>query len=76
MKVKELIEQLEKLNPEEEIITAYWQHEMFDDIPAEHWAEFSCHAELDMDWSRTHEDLCWMWGDYKETYLKDKGGAA
>ena len=49
---------------------------MFDDIPAEHWAEFSCHAELDMDWSRTHEDMCWMWGDYKKTYLNDEEVAA
>ena len=45
-------------------------------VPRKHWAEFSCHAELEMDWSRTHDDLTWMWVDYIETYLKDKGGAA
>jgi len=60
MQVKDLIAQLQKHHdPEEHLVVAYWQHDMFPDVKKEHWRDLADAATSDMDWSRTQEEVMW-----------------
>lgn len=37
MKVKDVIEDLQELDPDEDIIFAHWEHEFFEDFTKEQW---------------------------------------
>jgi len=57
MKVKDAIKQLEELDPEEDLLLAYWLHDCFPELPEEDWPYLSSHAEAHFDWSSTHNNL-------------------
>ncbi len=64
MEVKTAIEYLQRMNPEDEIIIAWWVKEDFFDheptlrmeISKKEWEDI-VHIGDDMDWSLTHESL-------------------
>ena len=60
MQVKDAIKYLNELNPEDEIVIAWWEMEgMFSDpeqITRDEWNAV-VHIGDDMDWSMTHESL-------------------
>ncbi|MBC8410418.1 MAG: hypothetical protein H8E12_17105 [Rhodobacteraceae bacterium] len=58
MKVKELIGQLQKKNPDKQIVAAYWEYEDFKDIcSAKHWPKAVEIIDRNSDWSQTHESI-------------------
>ena len=59
MKVKTAIKLLSQLDPEECVVMAWWEKEMFcDDITNEEWED--CHdAGEDICWSSTHDTITW-----------------
>lgn len=56
MKIKDAIKQLKALNPEDDIVFAYWERDMFEDMKQEDWEDFCCRAD-DMDWSQCHDSI-------------------
>ena len=67
MTVKELIEQLKVYHkPNDDLIVAYWERDMFGEIPKGEWGEFANHVEAKMDWSSDHEVIEWMWDEYNK----------
>ena len=58
MKVKDLISQLEKKDPNDEMIVAYWEHEAFaDKMKKDDWPNFVEIIDNYMSWSETHEAI-------------------
>jgi len=57
MTAAEAIQVLQRLTPEEHIILAFWQHDQFPEVPADHWPDAAANAEDETDWSRTHDTL-------------------
>lgn len=57
MQIKEAVKYLKKdYKPDDEIIMAWWDRTMFEDMTDEEWSDAVAVGD-DMDWSRTHEDL-------------------
>lgn len=57
MTVKDAIKMLGSMNPEDDIILAFWKHSDFPHIPKDEWPDAAANAEDETDWSRTHETL-------------------
>jgi hypothetical protein len=58
MTVQEAIQALSQLDPEDEIIAAWWEYDAFSDsLTKEQWEEHADSVEYKMDWSQTHNDL-------------------
>ena len=57
MQVRRAIELLQNLDPDSHVIMAWWEHDMFSEVPKERWAEFADSVEDRMDWSVTHDAL-------------------
>lgn len=57
MKIKDAIEQLQKHDPEEELIIGWWDRSSFEnELDVVEWGSL-LDAEFDYDWSSTHESL-------------------
>lgn len=67
MKVSEVIDILNrKYKPDDDLVFAWWIQKSFSeakDLTSEEWAAAADYME-DMDWARTHEELCWVLGDW------------
>lgn len=59
MRVREVMEHLKELNPDQEIIIAWWEEDSFLDCCAsrEQWNREVAQIDNDFDWSFAHEDL-------------------
>ena len=57
MKVKEVIKNLEHLNPNSDIIMAWWDKDAFPDIADEDWSYAVDRVDDRMDWAQTHADI-------------------
>lgn len=57
MKVSQAKKLLDTLNDDDDIVVAWWEHDAFDDIPTDKWANACYHVEEVMDWSHTHDDM-------------------
>ena len=57
MKVKEVIKNLEHLNPDSDIIMAWWDKDAFPDVADEDWSYAVDRVDSRMDWSQAHEDI-------------------
>ena len=65
MKVRDAIKYLQGYDDEEELIIAWWDREFFS-MSAEDWDKLAYRVCQKMDWSRTHEDLEFMFELTKE----------
>lgn len=61
MKIKDLIEKLEKMDPEEEIIAPFWEKYDFN-VSQREWEEVVPLVDNEFDWDSTYESL--------HTYIK------
>jgi hypothetical protein len=66
MKVKKIIENLQKLDPEQEILMAYWTNEDYEDLSEKDFANFADFVKWKYDWSWTHESMYDSWVDWKK----------
>jgi hypothetical protein len=57
MKVKEVIKNLGHLDPEAEIVHAWWDKDCFPDVPQEDWNWAVDVVDSKMDWSNAHTDI-------------------
>ena len=57
MKVKDIIKNLQHLDPESEIIHAWWDHDAFPDVADEDWSYAVGRVDDRMDWSQAQEDI-------------------
>lgn len=57
MKAKEAIKLLKKLKPDEQLIIAWWQKDMFEYENPDDWGWISENVTDEFDWSGTHEDI-------------------
>jgi hypothetical protein len=67
MKVKEAIKQLKELDPNDEIIIAWWEKESFD-LKKKNWNEVVGYIDSDFDWSASQDDL----GQFIRSFFLDK----
>lgn len=67
MKVKDAIKSLKELDPNEEIIFAYWENDSFD-LKKKDWNDVVEYIDSDFDWSATHDDL----GQFIKSFFLDK----
>ncbi len=56
MKVKDAIRYLNKLEPEANIVIAWWEHDCFSNVAKADWPYAAEEAD-NMDWSATHSDI-------------------
>jgi hypothetical protein len=54
MKVKDIIKNLKKLDPESEIIHAWWDKDAFPDVADKDWSDSVDRVDREMNWSETH----------------------
>jgi len=57
MKVKEVIKDLKHLDPEAEIIHAWWEKDAFPDVADKDWSYAVGRVDSRMDWSQAQEDI-------------------
>ena len=65
MKVKEAIQQLKDLDPDEHIVFAFWRSDCFKgeealDV-AKDWEDFVSTVDYEMDWSGVHYNMTELW---------------
>tara|TARA_R110002167_G_scaffold26381_1_gene90932 strand:- start:833 stop:1036 length:204 start_codon:yes stop_codon:yes gene_type:complete len=65
MKIRDIIETLSSMNPDEEIVIAWWERNTFPQVKDEDWNEAASVLEGRMDWSNPHALM--------EYILEDKG---
>jgi hypothetical protein len=66
LKVKDAIAQLQKyLDPEDDIILAWWAQDMFDEVHEDEWPAVAQHIEDRMDWSYAHDTMVQMANDWQ-----------
>ena len=70
MKASEAIKLLQAYDDDEELIVAWWDKEMFT-TSDEDWDKLAYYVSQKMDWSRTHEDLEFMFTLAKEDGYND-----
>ena len=61
MKVADIIRHLEKYDPNDSVVIAWWDREAFDpdlvsELSLDEWGSI-CESLDDIDWSRTHDQL-------------------
>lgn len=64
MKVSQAKKLLDTLNDDDDIVVAWWEHDAFDDIPTDKWADVCERVEEVMDWSHTHDDMAYIIKEY------------
>jgi hypothetical protein len=57
MKVKEAIKDLEHLDPDADIILAWWKKDAFPDVTDKDWSYAVDRVDSRMDWSQAQEDI-------------------
>jgi len=57
MKVKDIIKELSGLDPERELLAAWWYPEDFDRKDNDEWKSLIQFVDKNMDWSYIQEDL-------------------
>ena len=57
MKVKEVIKNLQHLNPDSDIIMAWWDKDAFPDVADQNWSYAVDRVDDRMDWSQAHKDI-------------------
>jgi hypothetical protein len=57
MKVKDVIKNLGHLDPDAEIIHAWWEKDAFPDVADKDWSYAVDRVDSRMDWSQAQEDI-------------------
>tara|TARA_B100000519_G_scaffold197688_2_gene205887 strand:+ start:438 stop:662 length:225 start_codon:yes stop_codon:yes gene_type:complete len=72
MKVKELINQLQKWHkPDDSLIVAYWSNNEMSHIPEKDWHGFADHVNRRHDFSHEGDAIsAWLWEDYERDQVK------
>jgi len=68
MKVKDIIKLLQKSHkPNEDLIVAWWDKDMFPAISKKDWADFADSATYEVDWSSGHDNISYYYDRWKES---------
>lgn len=67
MKVKDAIKALKELDPNDEIIIAWWERKSFD-LKKKNWNEVVGYIDSDFDWNAIHDEL----GYFIRSFFLDK----
>ena len=67
MKVRELMNELKEYDPDDALVVAWWERDLFDtaDMTPEQWVDAAEHLE-NTDWSSTYDRLLYALNDYME----------